>query len=245
MKCERERMGMPISVLIAGEASQEPFNAVFDYFAYVDATFSTYKRDSEMMRINRGEIMPEAYSADMKEILRLAEETKRLTGGYFDITTPDGSIDPSGIVKGWAIRAAARILEERGYDNFCINAGGDIAARGLNEAGEEWRFGIRSPFSREGIVKVVYPRGRGVATSGAYIRGNHIYDPHTKRPAISELASITVIGPDIFEADRFATAAYAMGEDGAAFIEGLDGFEAYAIRKDGVAVMTSGFKAYV
>ena len=85
------------------------------------------------------------------------------------------------------------------------------------------------------------PGDGGVATSGDYVRGRHIYDPHRGRPAGDELASLTVVGPDIYEADRFATAAFAMGQGGVEFIEDAFGLEAYAIGRDGVATMTSGF----
>jgi thiamine biosynthesis lipoprotein len=60
-----------------------------------------------------------------------------------------------------------------------------------------------------------------------------------------EVASLTVIGPDIYEADRFATAAFAMGRHGVAFLERQPGLEAYSIGRDGVATMTSGFTKYV
>jgi FAD:protein FMN transferase len=83
----------------------------------------------------------------------------------------------------------------------------------------------------------------GVATSGNYIRGAHIYDPKTENP-LKDLVSITVIGPNVYEADRFATAAFAMGEKGIYFIESLKGFEEYAIDKAGIATQTSGFKKY-
>jgi thiamine biosynthesis lipoprotein len=115
---------------------------------------------------------------------------------------------------------------------------------GKNTEGGEWSVGIRNPFNIHEVVKVVYPRGRGIATSGSYIRGDHIYNPHKPEEKIKEIVSITVIGPDVLEADRFATAAFAMGKDGIGFIERLEGFEGYAIDAHGIATMTSGFEAY-
>ncbi len=55
------------------------------------------------------------------------------------------------------------------------------------------------------------------------------------------MVSLTVIGPNVYEADRFATAAFAMGKNGIAFIEQLQGFEGYQIDGAGIATMTSGF----
>ena len=57
--------------------------------------------------------------------------------------------------------------------------------------------------------------------------------------------SVTVLGPNVYEADRFATAAFAMGPEGIHFIEELSGFEGYLIDKSGLATMTSGFGDYV
>ena len=95
------------------------------------------------------------------------------------------------------------------------------------------------------IVKTIVPGDRGVATSGTYVRGQHVYDPHAPGQRLDEVVSLTVIGPDIYEADCFATAAFAMGRAGILFIEQLDGFEGYMIDKYGQATLTSGFEGYV
>lgn len=242
MRESRLTMGMPATVeLVSG--TQESLNAIFNFFAEVDERFSTYKQNSEIMKINRGEIAEPEWSSEMREIFALAEQTKKETGGYFSITKPDGSIDPSGIVKGWAIQGAAKLAESMGYKNYFLDIGGDIQSCGTDEKGDEWSVGIRNPFNREEIVKVVRPAGRGVATSGTYIRGQHIYNPHAIGEEIRDIVSLTVVGPDVYEADRFATAAFAMGKGGIAFIEALSGFEGYVIDGNGVATMTSGFGA--
>ncbi len=240
-------MGMPVSVEIAdASARQADLDAAFDYFTEVDERFSTYKEGSEISRINRGELDEHACSPEMKTILHLSEETKRLTNGYFDIRRSDGAIDPSGLVKGWAIRNAAELLKKRGFMNFYVDAGGDIQTSGRNAKGGAWRVGIRDPFDAAGmrIVKTVFVSGEGVATSGTYLRGQHIYDPHRKGRVIDEIVSLTVIGPDIYEADRFATAAFAMGRPGIEFIGRLEGFEGYMIDKNGIATMTGSFERY-
>jgi len=238
-------MGMPITVEIAEEsAKQESLDAVFSYFTSVDRRFSVYKDDSEVSRINRNELSENEYSDEMRDILSLADRTKNETAGYFNIKRKDGTIDPSGVVKGWAIRNAARILLDMGHQDFYVDAGGDIESHGKNSHSEEWTVGIRNPFDRNEVVKVIYPRGAGVATSGTYIRGQHIYNPHKPDDLITDIVSITVVGSDICEADRFATAAFAMGKEGIAFIESLVGFEGYLIDANGTATMTSGFKYY-
>ncbi len=250
-------MGMPI-IVDPGETQ------VFDYFREIDERFSSYKKNSEVTAINDGRLKIKNASRDMKLILKLAEETRKETGGYFDVYH-NNYLDPSGIVKGWAIYEASKILDKKGTKKYYINAGGDIQTKG-----GPWTVGIRNPFKTNENVKIVYLNGEGIATSGTYEKGNHIYDPHsmnsnfensflrsrqTSWPVTSfsgnshkdvgSIVSITVIGKNVYEADRFATAAFAMGKNGINFIEKQDGLEGYMIDVDGIGTMTSGFEKYV
>jgi thiamine biosynthesis lipoprotein len=238
----RVQMDMPVTVAIPN-GTDEDLAAVFDLFAAVDARFSTYKDSSEVSRLNRGEITKRDISPELREVLRLCAATHQETDGFFDIHLADGTIDPSGLVKGWAIHRAADLLRSRGRVDFFIDAGGDIELSGRNDAGRGWRVGLRSPWNREEITAVVtLPNGGGVATSGEYVRGDHIYNP---RGAVDpHWASLTVIGPDAYEADRFVTAAFAMGKDGLDFIEQQPGLEAYALTTKKTPVETSGFGQY-
>jgi len=211
---------------------------------------------------NRGEIAPENYSADMKEVFALAEKTKKETDGFFDIVDNKGKFNPSGIVKGWAIYCATQILLKDGFKNFYINAGGDVQFYGKNNEGKTWSSGIKNPFNQKEIVKIVYLggdlsttlRAGGIATSGNYIRGDHIYNPKDRSKPIEDIVSFTVIGPNVCEADRFATAVFAMGAEGINFLEKIcspsadSGRQAslagYMIDKNGIAYMTSNFEKY-
>jgi thiamine biosynthesis lipoprotein len=87
--------------------------------------------------------------------------------------------------------------------------------------------------------------GCGVATSGTYVRGEHIYNPKQAYAPAREIVSLTVIGPEIYTADCFATAAFAMGREGIQFIDQLEGYEGYMIDMDHQATFTSGFGRYV
>lgn len=237
-------MGMPITIEAVDSAiTQDDLDKVFAYFVSVDETFSTYKATSEISKINRGELLVAQYSEDMQIILALSEQTKKDTRGYFDIQH-DGMIDPSGIVKGWAIQNAAKMLKAWGFCHFYIDAGGDIQVSG-NKDGKLWRIGIRNPFNRTEHVKVLALTNCGIATSGTAIRGQHIYDPYNRDTMLLDVVSITVIGPNIYEADRFATAAFAMGKEGIQFIEKLVGFEGYMIDAQARATFTSKFERYV
>lgn len=245
MKQTRILMGMPITLDIADAwVTDEAFDDVFDYFQYVDEKFSTYKDTSEISRFNRGEITLEQASADMRQIFALAEQTRLETEGFFDIRH-NGAVDPSGIVKGWAIYNAAALLREDGFRNFYVDAGGDVEIAGKNHQGQNWRLGIRNPFNIHEVVKVLSLSECGIATSGSYIRGDHVYNPKAPDQRLNEIVSITLIGPNVYEADRFATAAFAMGRSGISFVEALDGFEGYMIDKNGKATFTSGFSQYV
>lgn len=244
MKQTKDIMGMPITVNVIDQWADDTMLAeVFAYFTKVDERCSTYKPDSEISKINRGLPAPQ-WSAEMTEIMALCEETKQATNGYFDIRC-GGKLDPSGLVKGWAIYNGARILADHGCSNFYIDAGGDIQVSGRNNLGKAWQIGLRNPFNRDEVIKVIALGSGGVATSGTYIRGQHIYNPFQHDAPIEDIAALTVIGPTIYDADRFATAAFAMGRKGIEFIESLAGYEGYAIDHNQRATMTSGFERFV
>jgi thiamine biosynthesis lipoprotein len=243
-------MGMPISVDVEGvegvedaDRAASAIERVYAYFAWVDETFSTYKETSEISRINRGELAERDASEDVRTVLALGDQTWRETDGYFDVYR-GGTLDPSGVVKGWAVLHAARLLEEAGFHDLYVDAGGDVQMRGLRQ-GRPWRVGIRNPFNRDEHVKTLAVTDCGVATSGTAVRGQHIYNPHRPDEPLTEIVSLTVIGPDVCEADRFATAAFAMGRKGISFIERLPGFEGYMIDAQAKATYTSGFERFV
>ena len=245
MKRTRLLMGMPITIEVAdAKVKESDIASIFDYFASVDRMFSTYKKESEISRLNAGELTKKQVSTDVRQILQLADDTKKESNGYFNIEYK-GKIDPSGIVKGWAIFNAAGLLKEHGFQNFYVDAGGDIQVSGKNEKGTDWTVGIRNPFKSDEIVKVIRLVNKGIATSGSYVRGQHIYNPHKPDIPITDIASMTVIGPTVYDADRFATAAFAMGEKGIQFIEKLPGYDGYMIDAKGIATMTSRFEKFV
>ncbi len=238
-------MDMPVTVEVVDPwVKTKDIEKVFAYFVYIDEKFSTFKNDSEISKINKGILAKKDCSQDMKKVLELCAQTSEQTLGYFNIEKK-GKLDPSGLVKGWAIYNAANILKQQGFKNFYVDAGGDIQVSGKNKKNESWKIGIRNPFKRVENVKIINIENLGLATSGTAIRGQHIYNPHKPDEKITEIVSLTIIGPNIYEADRFATAAFAMGKTGINFIETLQGFEGYMIDKSGVATMTTGFESYV
>ena len=237
-------MGMPITIEITeAAATEETLEEVFNYFQEIEDRFSPFKISSEVSRLNSGELQASDYSADLQEVLELSAQTKLETGGYFDIYH-NGLCNPSGLVKGWAIYKAAKLLKSGDWHNYYINAGGDIEAAGYNALGQNWLVGIANPFNPQEIIKKIRLTNCGIATSGTYQRGQHIYNPLAPQDQLREIVSLTVIGSNVYEADRFATAAFAMGPAGLDFLTKRPGLEAYMIDKNGHATFTRGFNDY-
>lgn len=244
MKKQKTIMAMPVIVEIVDDnINEEIFEKVFDYLISVDEKFSPYKVTSEVSKLNRGEIFEKNFSAELSEVLKLAEETKTDTDGYFDIYHK-GICDPSGLVKGYAIWKASQIIREAGYKNFYLEIAGDIEVGGLNNDGEKWKIGIKNPFKQDEIISVVHLTNCGIATSGTYMQGEHIYNPK-ENSSQKEIVSLTIIGPNVYEADRFATACFAMGEGGIYFVESKKDLAGMAIDKNGIATYTNNYKEYL
>jgi thiamine biosynthesis lipoprotein len=236
-----EIMGMPIIVDVRDEVDEARIDAVFDWFRWVDATFSTYRADSEISRLNRDELALRECHEDVRRVIARCRELRDETDGYFDAErVVDGAIDPSGLVKGWSVDRAASLLDDAGVVNYAVNAGGDMRLRGDAVPKRRWRVGIQHPLIRDRIAAVLETDDLAVATSGAYVRGDHVVDPHTGRPPDGVL-SVTVVGPELATADAYATAAFAMGADGSEWTRGLRPYEAMTITADEKVLSTAGF----
>jgi thiamine biosynthesis lipoprotein len=245
-------MGMPISVhlrgeSVAGKAAEGAVAAVFAELRVVDAVFSTYRDDSDVMRLNRKEVDVVGCHPDVRVVVDLCGTARLRTGGAFDpeLPAPTGGtwFDPSGLVKGWAVeRAAAHLAVLAGPEglDFCLNAGGDVIVGTATDASPAWRVGIEDPVDVGGILCVVPLRAGGVATSGSVHRGAHIVDPRNGAPASSLLAA-TVTGPSLMWADVYATAAVVRGADALEWIDSLAGYEGLVVTADGQATATPGF----
>jgi thiamine biosynthesis lipoprotein len=98
-------MGLPVVVDVRDDCTGNVLDELFDWLRWVDATFSTVKDDSEINRINRGELRREDADPHVRQVLDRCEQLRNETDGYFDMRTPDGSLDPSGLVKGWGGRS--------------------------------------------------------------------------------------------------------------------------------------------
>ncbi|MBL7488022.1 FAD:protein FMN transferase [Frankia sp. AgB1.9] len=176
-----------------------------------DDDFSTFRPASWVSRLRRGEIDVDDCPEHVREVHRLATTCRERTRGYFDPGwRADGTLDPTGLVKGWAADAASAALTAAGITTHCVNAAGDLRASGQAAPGRPWRVGIADPFDRGRFVAVLECTDLAVATSGVAEQGQHVVNPRTGAPA-SGLASVTVVGPDLTLADAYATAGLAAG----------------------------------
>jgi len=234
-------MGTTVSIDVRDEAvSGAALETAVQILRDLDARFSTYREDSEIRRIERGELAITHAHPDVREVLGACAVLRAETGGAFDAWR-GGGLDPSGYVKGWAAERAADVLRAAGARSFALNLGGDVVCAVEGFPGAPWRIGVRHPDDPQQMALVLGIRRGAVATSGSYERGDHVVDARTGAPATA-WASITVVAPDLATADAVATAALAMGEAGPAWAAGRPGCEVAAIGHDDRLWTTAGLE---
>lgn len=155
----------------------------------------------------------------------------------------DLAIDFSGIAKGYGVDLVARHLEAIGIPSYLVEIGGEIRTGAAREDGREWAVAVEKPDAGHGdFLRVIYPKGYAVATSGDYRnyfeqdgrRYSHLIDPTTGRPIENRVASVSVAARSCAEADAWATAMMVLGyEDGAALGEELGLPLLWILREDG------------
>lgn len=241
----RPLMGTVFRLAVPDDTSTAVIDEAFDWWREVEERFSTFRVDSEISRIGRGELSVDDASTDVRHVLARCEELEAATEGRFSIRPGrEGGpgLDPAGLVKGWSVDEAALLLQRSGLSDFSIDAGGDVLCVGRPlDGARRWRIGIRHPDRPEDAVGAVVEIDHGaVATSGTYFRGEHIWGG-----AERTLASVTVIGPQLGTADALATAAFA---DQAASLDWMAAFPGYGvlvITADGLARWTADLEGVV
>lgn len=173
-----------------------------------------------------------------------AAGTLMLSGG--------AQIDVGGVAKGFAADELSALLRERGVDSALFDLGGNVTALGAKPDGSPWKVGIADPSAPDRLAGTLAAQGVTVSTSGAYqrffdedgTRYHHLLDPATGYPAASDLASVSVIGPNGARCDALSTACYVLGLDAALDLwratDGEGAFDLVLIASDGSVHVTEG-----
>ncbi len=146
------------------------------------------------------------------------------SGSYYYKKPGGVQLDVNAYAQGYAVDMLAHFAESKGLNNYMIEIGGELRAKGINDKGEPWRIGIDKPLATESereMQAVVALTDRSMATSGNYRKfymkdGRkyaHTIDPATGAPAQHTLMSVTVLANNCTNADAFATAFMVMGEE--------------------------------
>jgi len=161
-------------------------------------------------------------------------------------------LDFSAIAKGYGVDVVGEFLIRKGLENFLIEIGGELVARGVNEKGELWKVGVNRPeetANASELISIIALQDRGMATSGNYrnyyvrdsVKISHTINPATGYPVNHNLLSATVLAKDCMTADAYATALMVMGTEKAIALDiALKEIEVFLVYSDSIG----GFKTY-
>jgi thiamine biosynthesis lipoprotein len=241
-------MGMPISLALRGRhtddaAADAAWAEALAVLREADRMFSTYRPDSVISRLGRGELDVADCPPEVAEVLGLGALAELQSGGAFAVHRPgaDGvvTLDPSGVVKGWTVQRAAAPLHALAGTDSCLSAGGDMICRTVDPEGAPWQIGIEDPHDAGRVLAVVPVTNGAVATSGTAHRGQHLVDARTGR-APEGIASVTVLADSLAWADIDATAAFALGQGALAWLATRPGRTGFVVWADGATSTVTG-----
>jgi len=171
----------------------------------------------------------------------------QLTSDHKIIKPLNLRINLGAIAKGYAVDKMFDIVKSYGFEQFLINAGGEIKC-----CGKEWKIGIQHPRQKDRIIGEIRVKDNSIATSGDYERYriqngkriNHIFNPITGKVA-DQCQSVTIISDNTLQADALATAVFVLGPiEGLKLIESLNNTEVLIFDKNGQMYRSNGFKKY-
>lgn len=174
-----------------------------------------------------------------KELKNLVDyRLVNVTDDKITFTHPGMAVTLDGIAKGCVVDGGVVALQQLGFENVLVEAGGDMMAKSTQD-GEVWQIGITHPRALKETIAVISIQNQAVATSGDYMNSfssdystHHIIDPRTGRSP-SQLASATVIAANVADADALSTTMMVLGvQDGLALVENLPEASALLISKD-------------
>ncbi len=217
-------MAMGFRLEVEGDVAQDSLGTVMDHveadLRWVDEVFSTYREDSWISRLSQGKARVVDAPPAVAEVLDLCERFRDETGGAFNARTPEGGIDPTGIVKTWAMERSRWRFGLLGATGWLWGCAGDVVAHGRGPTSGAWRVGIADPREAEGAQDLNAPkiatttldeRASALATSGLTHRSGHIWNPATGAPA-AHFSQVSVRGSDLIACDAWATAIVAGGK---------------------------------
>lgn len=158
---------------------------------------------------------------------------------------PRISIDFNAIAQGYSVDLLGKFLESKEIENYLVDIGGEVLAKGKKPTGEAWKVGIEKPAKTKiddrKLKAIVSLNNSAMATSGSYrkyyekngVRYSHTINPKTGYPVNHSLLSVSVVAKNCASADGYATAFMVMGlEKSKTFVEAHDFMEAYFIYSD-------------
>ncbi|MGI0107547.1 FAD:protein FMN transferase [Salinimicrobium sp. WS361] len=169
-----------------------------------------------------------------------------LKGNKLVKETPEIYLDFNAIAKGYTIDLIGHYLNSKGVEDYLIELGGELLAKGVNRKRESyWTVGIDDPTQEEGqreLTATIGLQDKAMATSGNYRKHRtdsetgaqyvHTINPLTGFAQKSDLLSVTVLAENCALADAYATAFMAMGFDLSKMVlsqnKDLDAFLIYA-----------------
>ena len=231
-----EIYGTTYSIKIAENKSYSFLNTdIIDELNRIDYVFSTYKPTSEISLINKDP--KRAWSNEFRDLFNLSDEISNLSEGAFSPNDANG-FDFSAIGKGYAIDKIAELLEKNGVNNYFIEIGGEIRAKG-SKFSDKWIFGIERPTNSKKSPYLAFnvpSEGVSIAPSGEYREPNHIWG---KGPR--DLISVTVATSDAASADAWATALYVLGEEKGLDIAEKNNLEVFFITNNGDSIQSTNW----
>lgn len=168
--------------------------------------------------------------------------------------SPALQIDLSSIAQGYSVDQIAQVLAHQGIENYLVEIGGELVAKGKKPGSKAWRVAIEKPFpDQRGIEKIITlgdsATPLAVMTSGTYrhfyddnsTSYSHILDARTGYPVTHQTVSVTVLFPDGALADAWSTALLCLGKEAGLTVADQHGIPALFIEqsKDGFVETSS------
>lgn len=236
-------MGTAASVLVAradverlgDERIERAVAAVRRDLAELERRFSQSVVDSEINHwLSGGSVSPDAI-ADFDHVLRACGRLSDESAGAFGIESADaGRVDTAGYIKGFGMRRAAQTLRAFELANFVIGVGVDLYCSGRPDGDRQWRVAVADPHQANGAIALLDATDLAVATAVMAERGERFW--RARSSSLPPLRSFTVIGPDIAEADAYATIGFAMGEAGMEWVAERADYRSVVVRSNGELV---------